>query len=145
MIWHWSSFIFVVNLTSAVCSVCQNRWLEWTAVSRPTAPSPLSSVMPAHPAPSIWSQVSTLVQTWLPSWQNKCNCQCPSPYLRYWKCVGVCLCMCVLSLCRWLPVQQCSRRHVPEAVRGPEPHQLPIGAGLRQLCWPGEGESGEGS
>lgn len=41
---------------------------------------------------------------------------------------------------RWLPEQWRVRWDVQEAVRRPEPHQLPVRAGLWQLCRPGEGQ-----
>lgn len=41
---------------------------------------------------------------------------------------------------RWLPEQRRVRWDVQEAVRRPEPHQLPVRAGLWQLCRPGEGQ-----
>lgn len=51
-------------------------------------------------------------------------------------CIGVMyfLCSC-FGLFRRVPVQQQRYRwDVQEAVRGSEPHQLPVGAGLWQLC-----------
>lgn len=49
----------------------------------------------------------------------------------------VCICF---GYFRWVPVQQCSRWDVQETIRGPEPHQLPVRAGLWQLCWPRKGQ-----
>lgn len=42
--------------------------------------------------------------------------------------------------CRQQPVQQRSRRIVPQTVRGSESDQLPLRAGLWQLCWSGKGK-----
>lgn len=41
---------------------------------------------------------------------------------------------------RWFPAQQRFRWDVQEAVRGSEPHQLPVRAGLWQLCGSWEGQ-----
>lgn len=46
----------------------------------------------------------------------------------------------ILWFCRWLPEQWRVRWDVQEAVRRPEPHQLPVRAGLWQLCRPWEGQ-----